>query len=198
MNPKNNGQASVVAFNPYGQYKSCTFTIANKSEYWDEVDRLVNLGERKDHHFKLNVIADQKLVKQIDVYNLMQPQTFTVPINNCHSLVFWLEDGPTRSGQFVLYDMTVSKKQAAVQPPIPSDRAPEQRTSNSAAVQPSIPSDRAPEQRTSNSAAIQPPIPSDRAPEQRTSNSAAVQQINALKSNSINANKQSNTLAPKK
>ena len=158
MNPKNNGQASVVAFNPYGQYKSCTFTIANKSEYWDEVDRLVNLGERKDHHFKLNVIADQKLVKQIDVYNLMQPQTFTVPINNCHSLVFWLEDGPTRSGQFVLYDMTVSKKQAAVQPPIPSDRA----------------------------------------PEQRTSNSAAVQQINALKSNSINANKQSNTLAPKK
>ncbi len=208
MNPKNNGQASVVAFNPYGQYKSCTFTIANKSEYWDEVDRLVNLGERKDHHFKLNVIADQKLVKQIDVYNLMQPQTFTVPINNCHSLVFWLEDGPTRSGQFVLYDMTVSKKHAAVQPPIPSDRAPEQRTSNSAAVQPPtsnsaavqppIPSDRTPEQRTSNSAAVQPPIPSDRAPEQRTSNSAAVQQINALKSNSINANKQSNTLAPKK
>ena len=218
MNPKNNGQASVVAFNPYGQYKSCTFTVANKSEYWDEVDRLVNLGERKDHHFKLNVIADQKLVKQIDVYNLMQPQTFTVPINNCHSLVFWLEDGPTRSGQFVLYDMTVSKKHAAVQPPIPSDRAPEQRTSNSAAVQPPIPSDRAPEQRTSNSAtvqppipsdrapeqrtsnsaAVQPPIPSDRAPEQRTSNSAAVQQINALKSNSINANKQSNTLAPKK
>ena len=198
MNPKNNGQASVVAFNPYGQYKSCTFTVANKSEYWDEVDRLVNLGERKDHHFKLNVIADQKLVKQIDVYNLMQPQTFTVPINNCHSLVFWLEDGPTRSGQFVLYDMTVSKKNAAVQPPIPSDRAPEQRTSNSAAVQPPIPSDRAPEQRTSNNAAVQPSIPSDRAPEQRTSNSAAVQQINALKSNSINANKQSNTLAPKK
>ncbi len=188
MNPKNNGQASVVAFNPYGQYKSCTFTIANKSEYWDEVDRLVNLGERKDHHFKLNIIADQKLVKQIDVYNLMQPQTFTVPINNCHSLVFWLEDGPTRSGQFVLYDMTVSKKNAAVQPP----------TSNSAAVQPPIPSDRAPEQRTSNSAAVQPPIPSDRAPEQRTSNSGAIQQINALKSNSINANKQSNTLAPKK
>jgi hypothetical protein len=198
MNPKNNGQASVVAFNPYGQYKSCTFTIANKSEYWDEVDRLVNLGERKDHHFKLNIIADQKLVKQIDVYNLMQPQTFTVPINNCHSLVFWLEDGPTRSGQFVLYDMTVSKKNAAVQPPTSNSAAVQPPTSNSAAVQPPIPSDRTPEQRTSNSTAIQPPIPSDRAPEQRTSNSAAVQQINALKSNSINANKQSNTLAPKK
>ena len=110
MNPKNNGQASVVAFNPYGQYQTCTFSIANKAEYWDEVDKLVNLGERKDHPFRLNIIADQQLVKQIDVYNLMEPQTFTVPIHNCHSLVFWLEDGPTRSGQFVLYDMTVSKK----------------------------------------------------------------------------------------
>jgi hypothetical protein len=40
----------------------------------------------------------------------MEPQTFTVPIHNCHSLVFWLEPGDTRSGQFVLYDMTVSKK----------------------------------------------------------------------------------------
>ena len=117
MNPKNNGQASVVAFNPYGQYKSCTFTVANKSEYWDEVDRLVNLGERKDRPFKLNIIADQKLVKQIDVYNLMQPQTFTVPINNCHSLVFWLEDGPVRSGQFVIHDIKVSKKPCDIKAP---------------------------------------------------------------------------------
>lgn len=110
MNPKNNGQASVVAFNPFGQYQSCTFSIANKAEYWDEVDKLVNLGERIDHPFRLNIIADQRLVKQIELTNLMEPQTFTVPINNCRSLVFWLEPGDTRSGQFVLYDMTVSKK----------------------------------------------------------------------------------------
>ncbi len=116
MNPKNNGQASVVAFNPYGEYKSCTFTVANKAEYWDEVDKLVNLGERKDHPFKLNIFADQVLVKQIEVKNLMEPQTFTVPINNCHSLMFWLESGDVRSGQFVLYDMKVSKKPCAASP----------------------------------------------------------------------------------
>lgn len=110
MNPKNNGQASVVAFNPYGEYQSCTFSIANKAEYWDEVDKLVNLGERKDHPFRLNVIADQRLVKQIELTNRMEPQTFTVPINNCRSLVFWLEPEDTRSGQFVLYDMIVSKR----------------------------------------------------------------------------------------
>lgn len=110
VNPTNNGQASVVAFNPYGQYQTCTFTVANKSEYWDDMDMLTHLGERVDHPFRLNVFADQKLVKQIEVYNKMEPQTFTVPIYNCHQLMFWLEPGDTRSGQFVLYDMKVSKE----------------------------------------------------------------------------------------
>ena len=59
---------------------------------------------------KLHVIADQHLVKTIECKNTMQPQTFTVPIYNCRQLTFWLEPGSTRSGQFVLYDMTVSKK----------------------------------------------------------------------------------------
>lgn len=116
MNPNTNGQASVVAFNPYGEYKSCTFTIANKSEYWDDMDKLLSLGERKNRQYKLHVIADQVLVKTIYVSNLMEPKTFTVPIHNCHQLMFWLEPGKYRSGQFVLYDMTVSKKDAPEQP----------------------------------------------------------------------------------
>jgi hypothetical protein len=110
MNNQNGGQASVVAFNPYGEYKTCTFSIANKSEYWDDVDYVMNLGKRVEHPFKLYVFADQRLVKTIECTNTMQPQTFTVPIYNCHQLMFWLEPGITRSGQFVLYDMTVSKK----------------------------------------------------------------------------------------
>ena len=109
MNNQNGGQASVVSFNPYGEYQSCTFTIANKSEYWDDVDMVANMGQRVDHPFKLNVIADQRLVKEIWVTNKMEPQTFTVPIFNCRQLTFWLEPGATRSGQFVLYDMKVSK-----------------------------------------------------------------------------------------
>ena len=110
MNNKSGGQASVVSFNPFGEYQTCTFSIANQSEYWDDVDMLLNMGERVDHHFKLNVFADHRLVKQIEVYNKMPPQTFTVPIYNCRALTFWLEPGPTRSGSFILYDMTVSKK----------------------------------------------------------------------------------------
>lgn len=117
MNNQNNGQASVVAFNPYGQYQSCTFTVANKSEYWDDMDKLLNLGERKDRPFKLNVFADQRLVAEIWVHNRMQPTTYTVPIFNCRQLMFWLEPGEYRSGQFVLYDMTVSK--APCNTPIP-------------------------------------------------------------------------------
>ena len=69
-----------------------------------------HLGERSEHHFTLDVIADQRIIKQIEVYNTMQPQTFTLPINGCRQLTFWLEAGDTRSGQFVLYDMRVSKK----------------------------------------------------------------------------------------
>ena len=109
FNNQNGGQASVVSFNPYGEYESCTFTIANKSEYWDDVDMVMNMGQRVDHPFKLNVFADYQLVKEIWVTNKMEPQTFTVPIFKCHQLMFWLEPGVCRSGQYVLYDMTVSK-----------------------------------------------------------------------------------------
>ncbi|MBQ9427812.1 MAG: hypothetical protein IJU36_09355 [Paludibacteraceae bacterium] len=103
------GQASAASFNTYGEYKSCTFTIANKSEYWDAMDQIVNLGERQDKPFRLNVMADHRIVKQIDLTNRMEPQTFTVPLYNSNSLTFWLEPGDTRSGQFVIYDITVSK-----------------------------------------------------------------------------------------
>ena len=40
----------------------------------------------------------------------MKPATVTVPINKCHQLMFWLECGDERSGQYVIYDMTVRKK----------------------------------------------------------------------------------------
>ncbi|MBQ9427813.1 MAG: NPCBM/NEW2 domain-containing protein [Paludibacteraceae bacterium] len=117
MNNQNHGQASVVAFNPYGQYQSCTFTVANKSEYWDDMEKLVNLGKNPDRPFKLNIFADQRLVGELWLTNRMEPVTMTVPIFNCRQLMFWLEPGEYRSGQFVLYDMTVSK--APCNTPIP-------------------------------------------------------------------------------
>jgi hypothetical protein len=109
MNNQNGGQASVAAFNPYGEYETCTFSIANKSEYWDDMSLVKNFGKQIDHPFKLYVFADQVLVKELELTNKMEPMTVTVPINQCHQLMFWLEPGQYRSGQYVLYDMKVSK-----------------------------------------------------------------------------------------
>ena len=93
------GQASVASFNTYGEYQSCTFTVANKSEYWDAVDELVHLGDKVDHPFKLNILADQRLVGELWLTNKMEPVTMTVPLFNARSLTFWMEPGDSRSGQ---------------------------------------------------------------------------------------------------
>ena len=103
-------QASVCAFNPYGEYDELTFTVACKSPY---VDPMVNAlgGNAKADPVKLDVFADQVKVAEIMVDNEMKPTTYTVPIYKCTQLMFWLECGEYRSGQYVLYDMTVRKKQ---------------------------------------------------------------------------------------
>ena len=207
LHNQNGGQASVVAFNPYGEYESCTFTIANKAEYWDDMDKLVNLGQQIDHHYNLHVFADQRLVKTIEVYNKMEPQTFTVPIFKCHQLMFWLEPGERRSGQFVLYNMTVSKKPCNI--PVPdklstnSIATPIQPTKTAQpAPQPTKTADHTPTKETSQPVKQQQPQQQQQQqqPQQQpqTQQQSAAQQINALKSNSINTNKRSNTLAPKK
>ena len=109
-------QSSVAAFNPYGEYETCTFTVANKSGYSDPVDNLLS-GGRQHRPVKLNVFADQRLVGEFWLEDNMSPTTYTVPINRCHQLMFWLECGETRSGQYVLYDMKVSKRPCGI--PVP-------------------------------------------------------------------------------
>ena len=101
-------QSSAAAFNPYGAYQSITFTVANKSAYVEEPI----LGVRNDpeNPVKLMVFADMRKVGEFWLGNSMPPTTFTLPINGCTQLMFWLECGPSRSGQYVLYDMTLSKE----------------------------------------------------------------------------------------
>ena len=102
-------QSSACAFNPYGEYDELTFTVACKSPY---VDPMVNAmgGNKKADPVRLDVFADQVKVGEYWLSNEMKPATYTVPINKCHQLMFWLECGEYRSGQYVLYDMTVRKK----------------------------------------------------------------------------------------
>lgn len=103
-------QSAVVAFNPFGEYESLTFSVANKSEF---VDTDI-LGKKLDPNnpTTLYVFADMRKVGEFVLTNKMAPSTFTVPINKCRQLMFWLQCGETRSGQYVLYDMTVSKEPA--------------------------------------------------------------------------------------
>ena len=100
-------QASAAAFNPYGQYESCTFTVANIYEHVDEFAAV--FGEKNAPPVKLNVFADQRLVGEFWLDNKMQPTTYTVPIFKCHQLMFWLECGDVRSGQYLFYDLKLSK-----------------------------------------------------------------------------------------
>ena len=117
-------QSSAAAFNPFGMYESCTFTVANVYEYVDEFDRM--LGGNNEtailNPVKLNVFADQRLVGEYWLNNKTEPTTITVPIFKCRQLMFWLECGDRRSGQFVFYDLKLSKDPCRI--PIPETYTP--------------------------------------------------------------------------
>ena len=108
LNLVDNGhQSAIAAFNPFGEYESLTFTVANKSAFVDT--DIFGAKLDPDNPVDLYVFADMVKVGEFRLTNSMQPSTFTVPINKCRQLVFWLQCGETRSGQYVLYDMTVSR-----------------------------------------------------------------------------------------
>ena len=101
-------QSAYAAFNPFGEYESLKFTVANKAEFVDT--DLFGAKLDPNNPVKLMVFADMRKVGEFTLTNKMQPATYEVPINKCTQLVFWLECGETRSGQYVFYDMTLSKK----------------------------------------------------------------------------------------
>ncbi|MBP3202880.1 MAG: NPCBM/NEW2 domain-containing protein [Bacteroidales bacterium] len=100
-------QSAVAAFNPFGAYETLTFTVDCKSPFVDT--DLFGKKLNPDNPVKLDVFADMRKVGEFWLSNNMSATTYSVPIYGCSQLVFWLECGETRSGQYVLYDMTVSK-----------------------------------------------------------------------------------------
>lgn len=123
---KENKQSSAAAFNPFGQYESCTFTVTNAHAHIDEYESMLGnpSPEAKKNPVKLNVFADQRLVGEYWLSNDMEPLTVTVPIFKCHQLMFWLECGECRSGQYVFHDLTLSKEPCNI--PIPEMYTPGQ------------------------------------------------------------------------
>ncbi len=120
LNDSSNKQSAAAAFNPMGQYESCTFTVENMREYVDEFAQVFGDMTKENvlNSVKLNVMADQVLVGEYWLDNKMAPLTVTVPIFKCRQLMFWLECGDVRSGQYLFHDIKLSKEPCHKQVPI--------------------------------------------------------------------------------
>ena len=99
---------SCAAFNTYGEYNSVTFTVACLRPF---------AGEGSDYKETLLIGADQKVVAELAVYETMEPQTVTVPIDGCEQLMFWLANTYNTSGQYVFYDIRLTKDRLSLNVP---------------------------------------------------------------------------------
>lgn len=103
---------SCAAFNTYGEYNSVTFTVECLRKEGDTQllgpDTMQpDISERKE---KLLIGADLNVVAEFDVFEGMQPQTVTVPIEGCGQLMFWLSNTNGTSAAYVFHDIKVSKQ----------------------------------------------------------------------------------------
>lgn len=98
-------EASVAAFNTYGQYNTVTFKVACVSP----ADAgLLQDGTFTDRQQRLLIGADGEVMAELMLNEKDDPATFTVPINGCRQLIFWMpcDNG---SGQYIVYDAKLSK-----------------------------------------------------------------------------------------
>ena len=115
---------SCAAFNTYGQYNSVTFTVECLRKEGDTQllgpDTMQpDISERKE---KLLIGSDLNVVAELDLFEGMQPQTVTVPIEGCGQLMFWLSNTGGTSAAYVFHDIKVSKKKTELV--VPEDMRP--------------------------------------------------------------------------
>ena len=115
---------SCAAFNTYGEYNSVTFTVECLRKEGDTQllgpDTMQpDISERKE---KLLIGSNLNVVAQLDVFEGMQPQTVTVPIEGCEQLMFWLSNTNGTSAAYVFHDIKVSKKKTELV--VPEDMRP--------------------------------------------------------------------------
>ena len=99
---------SLAAFNTYGEYNSVTFKVACLS----------TASRKSDYRELLMIGADQEVVANIGIYESMEPQEFTVPIDGCEQLMFWLANTNGTSSKYVIYDIVVSKNNSSLDIPV--------------------------------------------------------------------------------
>lgn len=100
---------SLAAFNTYGEYNTVTFKVGSLS----------TALRKSDYHEHLMIGADQRVVASIGLYESMEPQEVTVPIDGCEQLMFWLSNTNGNSVKFVIYDIVVRKDSSMLDIPIP-------------------------------------------------------------------------------
>lgn len=101
---------SCAAFNTYGEYNSVTF----------KVGCLSTSSRKQDYYEHLMIGADHEVVANIGVYESMEPQEITVPIDKCDQLMFWLANTHGTSSKYVIYDAVLSKDKATLSIPLPA------------------------------------------------------------------------------
>lgn len=110
---------SLAAFNTYKEYNSVTFKVAC----------LPKASVKSKEPEQLLIGADHKVMAQIALYETMEPMEFTVPINGCEQLIFWLANTGGDSAKYLIYDIVVTKDKLplnipkAAQMPLPEDTA---------------------------------------------------------------------------
>ncbi len=97
--------ASFAAFNTHGDYQTVTFTV----ECIRPSDAgVLSDGKYTDRQNRLLIGADGNIAAELMINEIDGPQTFTVPINGCQQLMFFMpcDNG---SGTYLIYDATLSK-----------------------------------------------------------------------------------------
>lgn len=90
---------SMAAFNTYKEYNSVTF----------KVGCLPKAGVKSTEPEHLMIGADHNVMANIALYEEMEPMEFTVPIDGCEQLIFWLVNSGGNSAKYMIYDIVVSK-----------------------------------------------------------------------------------------
>lgn len=98
-------ESSCAAFNTWGEYDYLTFKVACRVPH-NTIDTIDLKGDEAE---TLLIGADGEVVAEMQVHADMQPTSYTVPIERCHQLMFWLKCGGWSSGQFIFYDLKLHK-----------------------------------------------------------------------------------------
>lgn len=99
-------EVSCAAFNTWGEYDYVTFTVACRKPH----NTIDTISFKEDDPMEdLQIGADGEVVAEIQIHENMKPRTYTIPINRAYQLMFWLKCGGWDSGQFLFYDIKLTR-----------------------------------------------------------------------------------------